>query len=363
MATKNKSKLLTAAGVISIFVIIILIKISSFYPIWIETHYSNTIYPYISSFFRFLFGWIPFSLGDFVYGAFSVYLLWILFRIIRAIYNRRVVLINYRKLFVKGFYICSVIYIFFNLAWGLNYNRLSISSQLQLKTSKHTVEDLRVITGELITKVNATRLALGHEIKYPSNANIFDGAGDAYKNVAGTFPFLQYAPKSIKTSLYGKMGNFFGFLGYYNPFTGEAQVNTAQPKFLIPYVSTHEIAHQLGYAREGEANFVGYLAAVNSHDTLFKYSVYFDLFNYANRELYFRDSAYARNNLEKLDTLVKKDRAELKKYLRQSDNYVEPIIKMFYDQYLRANQQDKGIKSYNEVIGVLIAYYKKYGRI
>lgn len=154
-----------------------------------------------------------------------------------------------------------------------------------------------------------------------------------------------------------------GFLGYYNPFTGEAQVNLTQPRFLIPFVSCHEMAHQLGYASESEANFVGYLAAVNSPDMFFHYSAYFDLFNYANRELLLIDSAAAKNYYQQLDPLVKKDEEELREYWRKSDNAIEPLIKIFYDHYLKANQQTKGVKSYNEVIGWLIAYYNKYGKI
>jgi hypothetical protein len=78
--------------------------------------------------------------------------------------------------------------------------------------------------------------------------------------------------------LWGWLGNYVGFTGYYNPFTGEAQVNTTVPKFLQPFTASHEVAHQLGYAKEMEANFVGYLAASHSTDTLFRYSVYLDLF-------------------------------------------------------------------------------------
>ena len=85
-----------------------------------------------------------------------------------------------------------------------------------------------------------------------------------------------------------------GFTGYYNPFTGEAQVNTTVPKFLLPYITLHEIGHQLGYAKEDEANFSGYLAAVDSHDTLFQYSTYLDLFVYANREVFYFDSTASK---------------------------------------------------------------------
>jgi hypothetical protein len=123
------------------------------------------------------------------------------------------------------------------------------------------------------------------------------------------------------------------------------------------------MAHQLGYASEKQANFVGYLSAIQSTDTLFHYSAYFDLFNYANKELFSRDSIKAQDNFKNLDTLVKIDYQELREFLKKNKNPVEPIMRLFYDQYLRANQQAKGARSYNEVVGLLIAYYKKFQKI
>ncbi|MGI8637389.1 MAG: DUF3810 domain-containing protein, partial [Segetibacter sp.] len=225
-------------------------------------------------------------------------------------------------------------------------------------------DDLKRITGILVQKVNENKHALvKNGVTTKTYTQIFEQAQTAYRTSALTFPFLEYNTTSIKRSMYGRIGNFLGFLGYYNPFTGEAQVNLSQPKFLIPFVACHEMAHQLGYASESEANFVGYLAAIHSPDTLFHYSAYFDLFNYANRELFFRDSIAAKNNYKQLDTAVKKDEEELQEYWRQSDNIIEPIIRIFYDRYLKANQQSKGVKSYSEVTGWLIAYYNRYGKI
>ena len=75
------------------------------------------------------------------------------------------------------------------------------------------------------------------------------------------------------------------------------------------------------------------------------------------------DSAAAKNNYNRLSPLVKKDVAELKDYLSNRDNFIEPIITAFYDNYLKANQQSEGVKSYNDVTGWLIAYLKKYGKL
>ena len=163
--------------------------------------------------------------------------------------------------------------------------------------------------------------------------------------------------------MYGLAGNYFGFTGYYNPFTGEAQVNTKVPKFILPYTTTHEIAHQLGYAKEEEANFVGYLTATSSTDTLFHYSAYLDLFVYANRQLFFVDSVAAKDFAKQLIPEVKADIKEWREFLRRHKNPLEPVIRWAYGNYLKANQQPKGMTSYDEVIADLIAFYKKYGRI
>ena len=46
---------------------IILIKVLSFFPDFVERFYSNGLYLYISNINRILFGWIPISVGDFAY--------------------------------------------------------------------------------------------------------------------------------------------------------------------------------------------------------------------------------------------------------------------------------------------------------
>lgn len=163
--------------------------------------------------------------------------------------------------------------------------------------------------------------------------------------------------------MWGKLGNYAGFTGYYNPFTGEAQLNTTIPKFLQPYTACHEVAHQLGYAKENEANFVGFLAAVASEDTLFHYSVYLDMFTYANRNLFETDSVAAKLYRKELIPAVQEDIKEWIAFNRKHRSLLEPAYRWMYGKFLQSNQQPGGIRSYSEVTGFLIAYYKKFGRI
>lgn len=342
----------------------ILIKIARYYPNWIEVHYSNGVYPYISSFYRNLFGWVPFSVGDILYLLAGCYLIWFALKTTNVIIQKQAHTVNINKRLKRAFYFITITYIYFNLTWGMNYNRPGIATQLALRPIAHNENDLKMITGLLMNKVNETRLQVSKDkIRYKHYQSVFEQAQKAYIKKGLAFPFMAYKTSSVKRSMYGRLGNYLGFLGYYNPFTGEAQLNLAMPQFLIPYVSCHEMAHQLGYAKESEASFVGYLAAVQSDDPLFHYSTYFDMYLYAHNELFRRDSVAAKNTFSKLDTLVKKDYYEYKRYSYKRKNPIEPFISVFYDYYLKANDQEKGVNSYNEVLGWLIAYYKKYHTI
>jgi hypothetical protein len=254
------------------------------------------------------------------------------------------------------------VYIWFNILWGLNYSRLGIANQLGLEDTTYTNQELKDLLCDVVDELNATRIALGDSnYIYPTSLKIFDTAFNAYKDVKTQMPFLTYNYQSVKSSMLSGMVSYAGYSGYYNPFSGEAQVNTDLPKFYIPYVTCHEMAHQIGYASESEASFVGYLAAINSRNTLFRYSALFELFTVANAELFNENFISAILNIKSLHPFVMRDRRIYRNYILGKQNYVEPVMKTVYDQYLKANKQKSGINSYNELVGWVIDYRRKYG--
>lgn len=343
-----------------LIVVIVLLHLFSFQPAWVENIYSAKVYPLISSLLRILTRWIPFSFGDLLYTLFIV---WAIFAIVRFLKNKptwKKCLFALRNLLVK----CLWLYIIFLLAWGLNYYRYGIGEQMNLVPDRYGTDDLKKVTAILRDEMNYNRKAMDSlHLGYSSDANTLQQAVQLYDSAKSTYPFLNYHYPDVKKMMFGVAGNYSGFLGYYNPFTGEAQVNTKVPAFIIPFTSCHEIGHQLGYASESEASFAGYLVVRNGNSPVFKYSAYFDLFSYANGELFFRDSVAAKENIKLLDTLVKKDIAEYRKYLHSYNNPVEILFSNIYGNYLKAHNQPLGIESYDEVVAWVVAYYKKYGRI
>ena len=346
----------------------IFIKIFSQSQQRVENYYSNGFYPWFSSVLRLLFGWFPFSIGDVFYAALG---LWILVKAIKGIisvFKKQVTWITFGKGFANTIMFLLTMYVVFNIFWGINYNRKDIAGHLDLKQDSFNLQDYKDINRLLVEKVNSAKQYLvDNHTAYSDNAELFREVKAAYDEAEKQYPFMHYRPVSLKSSLWGWMGNYTGFTGYYDPFSGEAQVNTTVPRFLLPFTSCHEVGHQLGFAKENEANFVGYLAASASKDTMFKYSVYLDLFLYANRTL-------ALNGMMQHDTSfviyknqliqpVKDDLLELRNFYDRHRNPVEPLVRKGYAFYLRRNQQPHGMKSYDEVTDFIIAYYKKFGKI
>ena len=356
-------KLMKTWSWVLLILFVILIKFSSLYPGFIEKYYSNGLYPIISKIQRFLFGWIPFSIGDLIYGFFIIVLLvktWqLIFIIFRRKFNRQYLLAGLKQII----FFFLFVYVFFYLFWGLNYSRRSIASQLDLKMTAYSKAELDTLATVLEDRLNYyADFATQERDSFYKKRNLFRESSFAFKLAREQYPFLNYQPRSIKPSLFSYAGNILGFQGYYNPFSGEGQVNTTVPVFIQPFVTCHEIGHQVGFGKENEANFAGFLACRLHPSPVFRYSVYFDLFNYAITELRRTDSVKAKQLLENLHPQVKKDREELKRFFKKYENPLEPIIMWGYDQYLVANNQPAGKKTYSEVIGFLIAYQRKFGK-
>lgn len=340
------------------------IKTFSFFPDAVEKYYTYGIYPVIAKLQRILFCWIPFSMGDIFYGIIIYWLIYKLYFIVKQSRQQKIhpsfLIAQLKKI---GF-ACICIYIAFYGLWGLNYSRIGISGQLGLKEDKYSLQDLDTLVNQLQHRLNENAALITPAMRdsFKRKSNLFNGAIVAFKQAEKDFSFLKYDYPSVKPSLFSYLGNYLGFQGYYNPFSGEAQVNTTIPQSIEPFVATHEISHQLGYGKESEANLTGFLACKLHPSVNFKYAAYFDMYNYSIRQLAARDTTLAKNYDATLHPQVKKDIKEYIAFYKKYQNPIDVIISWGYAHFLKLNNQPKGKESYNEVVTWLIAYYKKYGK-
>jgi len=322
--------------------------------------YFHRFYVWISAVFRRVTGIVPFSVGDLIYTAWFVtaviFLLKLCYKIIRARWQEAGLHL------LRGLGFLLSVYLAFLVLWGYNYRRHSPARGLGLQVKPYTTAQLYRLADTLVQQVNGYKAALGDTLGATApdrdSAQVFRRAIQAYREAAVQWPSLQYEYPSIKPALFGRWLNYMGVTGYLNPFTNEAQVNTTTPFFMQPFTTCHEIAHQLGYAPEETANFIGYLAASQAQDARFRYAAHFEMFLYSTGQLSRRDTALARQVWDRAVPGVKADYKVLTDFYKAYRGPLDDYSQLLYDQYLKANKQEKGIYSYSEVVGWLIAYLR-----
>jgi hypothetical protein len=341
-------------------VLAILVKCMSIFPNWVENVYVPHIYTPLAKAQRLLFGWLPFSLGDILYLLVIIGIGYLLFKLIQKIYKKTFSFGIFKKYWTRILTTGLYVYVVFNLFWGLNYSRKGIAHQLQIEVKKYTRADVEPLLAQIIKKLNA----------YADTAYFTQNLGydtcnkyavDCYKELNAKHSFISYSQKSVKKMMSSQLQNYMGFLGYYNPFTGEAQINHSVPKIMIPTIFLHEMAHQLGYAKEDEANFVGYLAAKESTNAYFKYSCYFDLLQYVAGELNNIDSIATKPYIKTLHPSVVENLKTWQYFRKKHESIFSDATAWIYNQFLKAADRPQGIATYNEVVALLIAYMRKYG--
>jgi len=349
----KKKKTLIAFSIIPQYFIV---KLLSNYPDFIESYYSNGLYQFTSKTLRIVFGWMPFSIGDLLYTVAGIYTIrWV-------IINRKRVIKNTKAWCIDVLSALSLVYFAFHFFWGMNYYRLPIHKSLNID-NKYTTEELVAVTKKLIKKSNAIQFSIRKndslkiEIPY-SKQELLHKTTNGYELLAEKFPSLKYSPISTKLSIYSIPLTYMGFSGYLNPFTNEAQIDGLIPSYKFPTTACHEEAHQLGFAAENEANFIGCLASIYNEDVYYKYSGYIFALRHCLNELYRRDVGCYEDLVETVNKGILKNYNESYDLWKSYQNPLEPIFKSTFNSFLKANKQDKGIKSYSYAVALFVSYFK-----
>jgi len=316
-------------------------------------------FKWLSHFQRVLFRKIPFSIGDFFY---TVVVLYIFYNFIKFVRNIKKNIIP----FVTKFLSLAIILEFcFYVFWGFNYARAPLKDTLKLNIKDIKVSDLITLNKALIFKVNKLqfKLAQSDSVKVStlySKKQILIESNDSYNGLAKKWPIFKNNTPSLKYSLYSIPLSYMGYSGYYNPFTGESQINSKIVKSYMPFTACHELAHQIGYAAEQEANFLGYLACINSKDLFVQYSGYLVALSYCISNLKKVDKAEYQILVNKINKGVLKNYKENYAFWKAHQNPSTKIFENIYDGFLKANKQARGIKSYYGIVKLITAYHKTY---
>lgn len=190
--------------------------------------------------------------------------------------------------------------------------------------------------------------------------------GETYERLEGFYPH----PKPMAAS------DFFSqqrMCGYYFPFSMEANYNNVMYIMNKPATMCHELAYLRGYIFEDEANFISFLACIQSDDPVFEYSGYLSVLYYLdndffdavgrNRELYNAQPAISAQVHADNIFLTDEEWKRINSKALINTEIVDEISDVVVDTTLKVNGVGDGMNSYNRVVKLLLQYYKLQGVI
>ena len=367
--------------------LLILVTLTKMIPLW-GVIYTTRIYPVIGTLLSPISGFFPFAVGD-IFIALSI--TWVIFYPIYEIGLRKKLARRYFFLAAKrGSYpkkkvvfgrvaeYLLWVYVWFYMAWGLNYSQPNIYYRIGMKPVEVSEAKFKAFAYQYADSLNALSIA-SDSIAGKSNAgkSIFSDSivDDGLKNrvrdaILNEYNKIGYkeginAPFNqhphAKTMLFTPLSSMSGVTGSMGPFFCEFTLNGDILPHDYPATYAHEFAHFLGVANEGEANFYSYIVCTASADKQVRFSGYYHIFFHVLNNVFDilgekEGERFLKHIRPEIIQLAKSDR---RYWLGKRCKALDAAQDFIFELYLKGNHVAEGRKSYSGVIGLILAWEEK----
>ncbi len=341
----------------------ILIKqVMANFPEFTEKYYSRGIYKFIIQPVSLLTGLIPFSVAELALVFLVIFIpVMIIYLIIKAIRKRKGIILLQ---FLANVVLIGSLWFFIQvMVWNINYERLPYSELANINIQDSSVEDLDALCRWLVDETNKLREQVsenqdGVMLVEGGYKSVLERAAKGYEAIEQKYPFLggKYGPP--KPVLLSRLMSHTNIIGIYSCLTGEANIDIDIPHFDLASTAMHEMAHQRGFAREDEANYIAYKTCMAHPNVDFKYSGSVMALQYSMNALYNENPdryfAIAENFSDGYLRDLEADRV----YWKQFQGITKEVANKMNDTYLKFNGEEDGVKSYGRMIDLLLAEHK-----
>jgi Protein of unknown function (DUF3810) len=319
-------------------------------PEAVEQWYSTGVYPPLQSVVTALSNRVPFALFDaLIVGGLVAWLTAFAFDVVRR--HHLGWLRVAARVVVRTAVWAAVLYLLFLAVWGLNYRRVPLTRKLDFDRSRVTPGAARALLAATVDRLNALHDP-AHKAGWPPalaiDPDLARGFEEAAAKVGVRTRVELGRPKTTILDWYFRKA---GVEGMTDPYFLETLVNDELLPFERPLVVAHEWAHLAGFSDEGEANFVGYLACLDSPPPD-QYSGWLFLYSEVARVL----PPAERNPVTA--SLGEGPRSDLQAIQARLQRQLSPRISTAgwraYDRYLRANRVEAGAESYDQVVTLVL---------
>jgi len=314
--------------------------------------YTRFVYPTIAFCLSSFSGLIPFAIGElFIFlSIIGLFLYPIKARRIEKKKWKRILLIEAEYL--------VWIYIWFYLAWGLNYFQKDIYDRTEMHYPQYNTETFQAFANDYIEKLNSSYV----NITSINEPLVRRESVNGYRQISGTLgvhsPFHD-SPR-VKTMLFTPFISMVGVTGSMGPFFCEFTLNGDLLPSQYPATYAHELAHLLGITSEAEANFYAYQVCSRSKARGIRFSGYLSVLPYilGNASLLLPEEEYTRLVNRIRPEIIEQVQSNRKYWMEKYSPLLGKIQDRIYDWYLKGNNISSGRKNYSEVVGLLVSYYE-----
>jgi hypothetical protein len=245
----------------------------------------------------------------------------------------------------------AVLYFWFLGAWGLNYQRQPLREQLDFREDRITRDGLRALAARTVDSLNALHRD-AHAAGWPELAEMPIALEPAFlraqRDLALRWTTHASRPKRTLFNFYFTRVSIDGMTG---PFFLETLANGTLLPFERAATVAHEWSHLAGYADESEANFVGWLVCMRGPEPV-QYSGWLSLYGTVV-------GALPRSERDDITRRLEEGpRADVRAISDRIRRHAIPVASRagyaLYDRFLKANRVEAGVRSYGEVLRLLL---------
>lgn len=333
-----------------------------------EEIFAKRIYKVMQVIGSVLTGWIPFSLAEILVVSLPILLiLFVVFFTIRMVNGKGKRILLCLKTVLNAFCIASIGFFIYTVGCGMNYNRVSVADYCNLTVRESSKQELYDLCMELSNEASKLRKELSaNEDEYGALAlpiskwDLAREVRDAYQELSKEIPVLSGYVAPSKGIFFSRQFSAFLLTGIFTCFTMEANVNIDVPDYSIAATMAHELSHVKGFMKEEEANFLAFLVCRVSESPYIRYSGLMDGLIYCGNALAAQDYDLYTEVWYSYDEGVQLDFRRNSVYWEQFENTpVSKAADKVNDTYLKANNQEDGVKSYGRVVDLLLADYRQ----
>ena len=315
----------------------------------VERVYSRGWYPAVQPFLTSFSSLFPIAIFDVFVAALAIWAVWRLYPAVRAARPDRLRMWGIALLDLMAG--ASVVYLLFLAFWGLNYRRVPLDAQLDFSTARVTAEAVEALATRSVREINRLYRAAHGDPSAASlqaiRVRLAPAFAQAQRDLGTDTLATPARPKAPLISPFFRWATVDGMV---NPFGLEVLVNPDVLDIERPYVVAHEWGHIAGGAREGEAGYIGWLTCMRGDDAA-RYSAWISLYLHLRGEV----SPTVRQQVDsQLAQGPLKDFAAIRQRLERGQPALQRASWRAYDAFLKANRVQEGVRSYDEVVSLVV---------